>query len=162
MWARSARSPKSYSADKPYSCETHRNGRLACHRESFCILCILCTSAHWLCFAKTLDSYLLRRRRINGAAIRWVCSAKIVTDIFTWRRLRRLNRGNWLCFAKFVDCPPASRKHTLLITVEPLELRQRGPVTGILGVSGAKISCVLQVALGDAYPRQIDLRSRDI
>jgi hypothetical protein len=31
-----------------------------------------------------------------------------------------------------------------------------------LGVSGAKIGCVLQVALGDAYPREIKLRRRDI
>jgi len=32
----------------------------------------------------------------------------------------------------------------------------------MLVVSGAKIGCVLQVAFGDAYPRQIKLRSRDV
>src|SRR5260221_8201244 len=55
MWARSARSPKSYSADKPCPAETHRNGRLACHQKPSYILC---TSTHWLCFAKIAWPYL--------------------------------------------------------------------------------------------------------
>src|SRR4051794_7212451 len=103
MLARSARSPKSYSADKfysadkPCSAERHRNGRLACHQKPSCILCI---STHWLCFAETLDSYLPRRRRIHAQVIhsqvihsqviRWLCFAKIVTDILTKHSRRRL------------------------------------------------------------------------
>src|SRR5262249_55046798 len=109
---------------------------------------------HWLCFAKILrDPFAgswrgcVRRHDLR----RWLCLAKISGRARCCQQgSRRLDHpaSHWLCIAKFTNGEPPPRKHSLLITVEPLELRQRGPVTGMFGVSGTKIGCVLQVALG--------------
>src|SRR5258706_88554 len=142
MWVRAARSPHPYLANKPYSAKAHRSGRLAYHQMPSCILC---TSTPWLCFAK----------------IAYPCLKGLAPHIAVAQESHRM-----ASFCKSArQLPPAVAapvKSRLLIAFEPLELRQRGPVTRMLVGSRAKIGFVLQVALGDAYPREIKLRSRDI
>jgi hypothetical protein len=127
----------------------------------------------WLCFAKILRypiagfrrSFLRRYDLLRHSRRRWLCFAKISDrallhqHVSSWIDHAAIH---WLCFAKFTNGTPAPRKHTLLVTVEPPELRQHGHVTRMLIVSGTKTGCVLHVALGDTYPNQIKLRTRNV